>query len=76
MANKPNRLEWHDVAEKMLLAGAGPRQIVDALKETNEDWTVKPNQISKFKQRLKRHGAVFPDSKMGDDEVEELAKKN
>ncbi len=76
MANKPKRLEWHDVAEKMLLAGAGPRQIVDTLKSTNPEWEVKPNQVSKFKQRLKRHGASFPDDKIDNAEAEELVKAN
>ena len=57
--SKPKRLAWHDMAEELLLAGAGPAKIAKVLRETNPEWAVTPNQVSKFKQRLERHGQVF-----------------
>jgi hypothetical protein len=72
---KAKRLEWHDVAEKLLLKGAGPAKIAKALKETNPEWEVKPNQVSKFKQRLARRGAEFPKPQLSEEETKKKVGK-
>tara|TARA_Y100000310_G_scaffold205752_1_gene206094 strand:- start:553 stop:933 length:381 start_codon:yes stop_codon:yes gene_type:complete len=72
---KAKRLEWHDVAEKLLLAGSGPAGIAKALKKTNPEWVVKPNQVSKFKQRLARQGADFPKPRLSEEETKKKVSK-
>ena len=69
------RMEWHDVAEKLLLEGAGPAKIAKVLKETNPEWVVKPNQVSKFKQRLARKGAEFPKPQLSEEETKKKVGK-
>ena len=54
------------MAEELLLSGAGPVTISKRLafeggreEYDSHEWAVTPNQVSKFKQRLERHGQVF-----------------